>query len=351
MKYRLLGKSGLRVSEASLGTMTFGDEWGWGSPKAEAQKVYETYREAGGNFIDTANFYTGGTSEKFVGEFIKGHRESVVLATKYSNAAPGNDPNAAGNHRKSMMQAVEASLKRLQTDYIDLYWVHIWDGITPVEEVMRGLDDLVRQDKVLYVGISDAPAWWIAQANTLAELRGWTQFTGLQIEYSLIERTVERELVPMAQALNLGILAWSPLARGVLTGKYHGEGKAEGARMTNEGMKDFFPEEQSAAPIISAVKSVSEQTGRSMAQVALAWLRHQTVPVIPIIGARKVSQLQDNLGSLDLELSAEQLKSLDEASQIELGFPQSIYEREMVRGTRYGGIWDRLVVDGGMLAQ
>src|SRR6267154_3775892 len=215
MKYRLLGKGGLRVSEAALGTMTFGDEWGWGSPKAEAQKVYEIYREAGGNFIDTANFYTGGTSEKFVGEFIKGHRESVVLATKYSNAAPGNDPNAAGNHRKSMIHALEASLKRLQTDYIDLYWVHIWDGITPVEEVMRSLDDIVRQGKVLYVGISDAPAWWIAQANTLAKLRGWTPFTGLQIEYSLIERTVERELVPMAQALNLGSLAWSPLARGV----------------------------------------------------------------------------------------------------------------------------------------
>src|SRR5258707_5395864 len=350
-KYRLLGKSGLRVSEASLGTMTFGDEWGWGSPKDEAQKVYETYREAGGNFLDTANFYTGGTSDKFVGEFIRGHRDSGVLAAKCSNAAPGNDPNAAGDHRKSMMQALEASLKRLQTDYIDLYWVHIWDGITPVEEVMRGLDDIVRQGKVLYVGISDAPAWWIAQANTLAELRGWTQFTGLQIEYSLIERTVERELVPMAQALNLGILAWSPLARGVLTGKYHGEAKAEGARMTNEGMKDFFPEEQRAAPIISAVKSVSEQTGGSMAQVALEWLRHRTVPVIPTMGARKVSQLQDNLASLDLELSAEQLKSLDGASQIELGFPQSIYEREMVRGVRYGGMWDRLVVDGGMLAQ
>src|SRR6266446_4102935 len=351
MKYRLLGKSGLRVSEAALGTMTFGDEWGWGSPKAEAQKVYETYREAGGNFIDTANFYTGGTSEKFVGEFIKGHRESVVLATKYSNAAPGNDPNAAGNHRKSMMQALKASLKRLQTDYIDLYWVHIWDGITPVEEVMRGLDDIVRQGKVLYVGISDAPAWWIAQANTMAELRGWTQFIGLQIEYSLIERTVERELIPMARALNVGVLAWSPLARGVLSGKYHGEGKSDGGRMTNEGMKDFLPEEKRAARIISAVKSVSEHTGHSMAQVALAWLRHQTVPVIPIIGARKVSQLHDNLASLDLELSAEQLKSLNGASQIELGFPQSIYEREMVRGTRYGGIWDRLVADGGMLAQ
>src|ERR1700723_1258453 len=243
MKYRLLGKSGLRVSEASLGTMTFGDEWGWGSPKAEAQKVYETYREAAGNFIDTANFYTNGTSETFLGEFMRGHRESIVLATKYSNAAPGNDPNAAGNHRKNMMQAVEASLKRLQPDYIDLYWVHIWDEITPVEEVMRGLDDLVRQGKVLYVGISDAPAWWIAQANTLAHLRGWSPFIGLQIEYSLIERTVERELVPMAKALNLGLMAWSPLARGLLTGKYHGHGSSEPGRMSTDMMKEHMPDQ------------------------------------------------------------------------------------------------------------
>jgi aryl-alcohol dehydrogenase-like predicted oxidoreductase len=201
---------------------------------------------------------------------MQGHRDSVVLATQYSNAAPGNDPNAAGNHRKNIMQAVEASPKRLQTDYIDLYWVHIWDGITPVEEVMRDLDDLVRAGKILYAGISDAPAWWIAQANTLAELRGWTEFIGLQIEYSLIERTVERELIPMAQALNLGILAWSPLAKGVLSGKYHGEGKADGGRRSNEGMKEFLPEEQHATRIIAAVKAVSEQVGRSMAQVALA---------------------------------------------------------------------------------
>src|SRR5258705_10633466 len=171
MKYRLLGNSGLRVSEAALGAMTFGDEWGWGSPKAEAEKVYQNYREAGGNFLDTANFYTSGTSEKFVGEFIKGHRESVVLATKYSNAAPGNDPNAAGNHRKSMMQSLEASLKRLQTEYIDLYWVHIWDGITPGEEVMRGLDDIVRQGKGLYVGLSNAPPRGICLANTVGNLQ------------------------------------------------------------------------------------------------------------------------------------------------------------------------------------
>lgn len=342
MKYRLLGNSGLRVSEAALGTMTFGEDWGWGMPKEESQKVYKTYRDDGGNFIDTANVYTNGTSEKFVGEFIKDHREGVVLATKYSNASGAIDPNAAGNHRKSMVQAVEASLKRLQTDYIDLYWVHIWDGVTPVEEVMRGLDDLVRQGKVLYLGISDAPAWWIAQANTLAELRGWSQFIALQIEYSLIERTVERELVPMAKALNLGVLAWSPLSNGVLTGKYQGRGPSEPGRLSSDVMKGFMPEPQRADRIVAAVKKVSEQTGRSMAQVALAWLRYRDVPVIPIIGARKVSQLQDNLASLELELSTEQLKTLDEASRVELGFPYDFYRIELVRELRHGGMQDRL---------
>src|SRR5256884_7096937 len=239
MNYRLLGKSGLRVSEFALGTMTFGDDWGWGSAREESQKVYNAFREAGGNFIDTANIYTNGTSESFLGEFMKGHRESVVLATKYTNAPPGKDPNAAGNPRKSMKQSVEASLKRLQTDYIDLYWVHIWDQIPPVEEVMRGLDDLVRAGKVLYTGISDAPAWWIAQANTLAYLRGWSPFVGLQIEYSLIERTVERELIPMAKSLNIGVTAWSPLAGGILAGKY-AEGKAPpAARLDAQRLKDF----------------------------------------------------------------------------------------------------------------
>ena len=345
MKYRLFGKSGLRVSEAALGTMTFGQERGWGAPKDESRRVYDAFREAGGNFIDTANIYTDGTSESFLGEFLEGHRDSVVLATKYSNAAPGNDPNAAGNHRKSMMQAVEASLKRLRTDYIDLYWVHIWDAITPVEEVMRGLDDLVRQGKVLYVGISDVPAWWIAQANTLADLRGWSRFIGLQIPYNLIERTVERELIPMAKALDIGVTAWSPLSNGVLTGKYHGHGGSELGRMNSETMKTFMPEQQRATRIVAAVKIVSEQTGCSMAQVALAWLRYRPVPVIPIIGARKLTQLQDNLASLDLELSAEHLKSLEEASRVELGFPQDLYDIKAVGAIRYGGMRDRILVE------
>jgi len=323
--------------------MTFGEEWGWGSPRDEARKVYDAFREAGGNFIDTANFYTNGTSESFIGEFTKDHRQSVVLATKYSNAAPGTDPNAAGNQRKNMMQAAEASLKRLHTDYIDLYWVHIWDQITPVEEVMRGLDDLVRAGKVLYVGISDAPAWWIAQANTLAHLRGWSPFIGLQIEYNLIERTVERELVPMAKALNLGLTAWSPLARGMLTGKYHGHGSSEQGRMNNDAMKGLMPEKQRTERIVATLKTVSDETGRSMAQIALAWLRYRPVPVIPIIGARKLSQLQDNLASLEPTLSADQLRTLDEASRIELGFPYSIYALESARSTMYGGLRDQIL--------
>ena len=343
MKYRILGNSGLRVSEAALGTMTFGEDWGWGAPKDEARKVFDAFLEAGGNFIDTANVYTNGSSERFVGEFLEGRRESVVLATKYANSAPTTDPNASGNHRKSMVQALEGSLKRLRTDYIDLYWVHIWDGITPVEETMRGLDDLVRQGKVLYLGISDAPAWWVAQANTLADLRGWSRFVGLQIEYSLIERTVERELIPMAKALDLGVLAWSPLSYGILTGKYHGQGSKEPGRMNDEAFKAFLPEEKRTQRVVAAVKSVSEQTDRSMAQVALAWLRTRAVPVIPILGARKLTQLQDNLASLELELSSNHLSALDEASQIELGFPNRLFANPFAQALRFGGMRDRLL--------
>jgi len=344
MRYRLLGESGLRVSEAALGTMTFGEDWGWGAPKEESRKVFEAYREAGGNFIDTANVYTNGASERFVGEFIERERESVVLATKYTNSEPTSDPNASGNHRKSMVQAVEASLRRLKTEYIDLYWVHIWDQLTPVEETMRGLDDLVRQGKILYAGISDAPAWWIAQANTLAELRGWTRFVGLQIEYNLVERSVERELVPMAKALGLGVVAWSPLSGGILTGKYHGNGEKQEGRMNVEAMKSFLPDQKSSDRIVRAVKDVSDQVGKSMSQVALAWLRTRPVPVIPILGARKLSQLQDNLASFDWELSAEQVSTLDEASRIDPGFPAKLFANPFARALRFGGMRDRLLI-------
>jgi len=343
MKYRLLGTSGLRVSEISLGTMTFGEEWGWGAAKDEARKIYDAYREAGGNFVDTANLYTNGTSEQFLGEFLQGHRDEVVLATKYSNAFPGKDPNAAGNHRKNMLRAVEASLKRLKTGYIDLYWLHIWDQLTPVEEVMRGFDDLVRQGKVLHAGVSDAPAWWVAQANTLASLRGWSPFVGLQIEYSLIERTVERELIPMAKAFNLGLVAWSPLSGGVLTGKYDGPQPQGEARYSSEMMQQFMPDRARGERIVSALRKVSKETGRSLAQVALAWLRFRDIPVIPIIGARKLSQLNDNLESLSLTLAPEQVKALDEASRIELGFPQDYYRREFVRNIAYGGMRDQIL--------
>src|ERR671931_812582 len=227
MKYYLLGKSGLRVSEICIGAMTFGEEWGWGASKQDSRRVFDAYVDAGGNFIDTANKYTDGTSEKHVGEFIASDRDRFVLATKYTSNARRGDPNAGGNHRKNMIQSLEASLKRLNTDYIDLYWVHAWDPLTPIDEMMRALDDMVRAGKILYIGVSDAPAWIVSQANTLANLKGWTEFTGLQIEYSLIERTPERELLPMADALNIGVTAWSPLGGGVLTGKYNKSNREE----------------------------------------------------------------------------------------------------------------------------
>jgi len=326
----------------SLGTMTFGEEWGWGAAKDESRRIYEAYRTAGGNFLDTANMYTNGTSETFIGEFIQGHRQEVVLATKYTNAAPGNDPNAGGNQRKNMVQALEASLRRLQTDYVDLYWLHIWDRLTPVEEVMRAFDDLVHQGKVLYIGVSDAPAWWIARANTIAELRGWTQFVGLQIEYSLVERTVERELIPVARALKLGLVAWSPLGGGLLTGKYHSK-KESNARYETETSKQFLKTGERPDRIVSTLKKISEQVGRSPAQVALAWLRYRDIPVIPIIGARRISQLQDNLDSLSLELTGKQIAELNEASAIELGFPHDFYQYEMVKSVVYGGMRDQIL--------
>jgi aryl-alcohol dehydrogenase-like predicted oxidoreductase len=345
MNYQLLGRSGLRVSDLCLGTMTFGEDWGWGSSKDEAKKIYDVFREAGGNFIDTANLYTQGTSERFVGEFIAGHREEIVLATKYTNATPGKDPNAGGNQRKNMVQAVEASLKRLGTDYIDLYWLHIWDQITPAEEVMRAFDDLVRAGKLLYIGISDAPAWVVAKSNTLAELRGWTRYIGLQIEYSLLERTVERELIPVARDQQMTVLAWSPLRSGLLTGKYLPEnttGHSSDARLNNEMMKDFLTMDDASIRTVREVVAAAKELGVSPAQVALAWLRYRPVPVIPIIGARKLSQLEDNLRSLDVDLSPELVQRLEAASAISLGFPHDFFTMDMVRTFTFGGLRERI---------
>lgn len=343
MRYKLLGKSGLRVSELCLGTMTFGEDWGWGSSEAESRKVFDAFFEAGGNFIDTANVYTNGTSETLLGGFLKGDRGRAVLATKYTNAMPGTDPNAAGNQRKNMVQAVEASLKRLGTDYIDLYWLHVWDRLTPLEEVMRAFDDLVRQGKILYAGVSDMAAWTVARANTLAELRGWTPFVGLQIEYSLIERTVERELIPMAEALGLGVTAWSPLSSGVLTGKYSGEAVDPNARMNSPMMKGFGGAASGRTrAVVAEVKAVAGEVGRSSAQVALAWLRQRPTPVIPIVGARRLEQLRDNLACLNLTLEPAQIGRLDEASRIELGFPHDFYRNPFVENLVYGGLRDRI---------
>src|ERR671933_1910758 len=241
MKYQLLGKSGLRVPELCLGAMTFGEEWGWGASKEECYKIFNAYVDAGGNFIDTANKYTEGTSEKYIGEFIASDRDRFVLATKYTSNTRRGDPNAGGNHRKNMIQSLEASLKRLNTDYIDLYWVHAWDPLTPIEEMMRALDDMVRAGKVLYIGISDAPAWTVSQADTLANLKGWTEFAGLQIEYSFIERTPERELLPMADALDIGVTAWYPLGGGVLTGKYNKNNNEQQQQQQNTSFSSPSP--------------------------------------------------------------------------------------------------------------
>ncbi|GCL57894.1 aldo/keto reductase [Microcystis aeruginosa] len=335
MRYKLLGNSGLRVSELCLGTMTFGEDWGWGSDKEESRAVFQAFAEAGGNFLDTANFYTNGTSETLVGEFVKGDREKWVIATKYSlNTRPG-DVNACGNHRKNLFQAVEASLKRLGTDYIDLLWLHIWDSLTPIEEVMRAFDDLVRMGKVLYIGISDSPAWIVSQANTLATLRGWTPFIGLQIEYSLKERTPERELLPMAKALNIGVTAWSPLGGGVLTGKYNQPNPVDGRlSMTDQPFQILDRD----LKIAETVLEIAREIGKSPAQVALNWLRNRPNSVIPIIGARRLSQLQDNLACVDFNLTGEQLQRLDNISAISLGFPHELLASQFVRDILLGGV-------------
>ncbi len=344
MRYKLLGKSGLRVSELCLGAMTFGDDWGWGSGKDESREIYNAFVESGGNFIDTADLYTNGTSERFLGEFMATDRERIVLATKYTNSAGGTDPNAAGNHRKNMMQSVEASLKRLKTDYIDLYWLHAWDFMSPIEEVMRAFDDLVRQGKVLYIGISDTPAWIVSRADAIAELRGWTQFVGLQVEYSLIERTCERELLPMARELDLAITAWGPLAGGLLTGKYSEdfEGQKEESRLEHPMVAPLVDITERKRAISRAVVEVAAAVGKSPAQVALNWLCRQPGVMIPIIGARRLSQLKDNLGSVEFTLDDEQLQKLDAVSRIELGFPHDFFTNEMVLNFVYGGMRDQI---------
>lgn len=317
MRYRLLGASGIRVSELCLGTMSFGEVWGFGADEKKSHRTMEAFAEAGGNFLDTANKYHEGRSEEIVGIFLESDRDYWVVATKYTLATRDGDPNAAGNSRKNLRQSVEASLRRLRTDHVDLLWVHAWDYTTHVEEVMRALDDLVRAGKVLGIGLSDTPAWVVSQANTIAALRGTTPVVAVQDEYSLLARSAERELLPVADAFDLVYTAWGPTAGGVLTGKYtripssapedSRRAAANAARITERNLR-----------IAHEVDRVADELGASSAQLALSWVR-QREPVIPILGIRTVEQLEDNLGCLSLHVPADQLQRLDEASSIELG--------------------------------
>lgn len=338
MRYKLLGKSGLRVSELALGTMTFGEDWGFGASREESKKQFDTFLSQGGNFIDSAINYTNGSSEKILGELIQSERQRLVIATKYSlNTRPG-DPNAGGNQRKNMMQSVETSLKRLGTDYIDLYWVHLHDPLTPIEETMRGLDDLVRAGKVLYVGISDAPAWLVSQANTLAELRGWSRFVGLQIQWSLIERDVERELIPMAKAFDIGVTPWGVLGAGILTGK-HSKGQPTDDTRRTGWTANRLTEKNHA--ITAEVEKIAKEVDRSPSQVAISWVKQKAPCVVPIVGARKHEQLVDNLAAASLRLSEEQMKRLDAVSAITLGFPHDFLASDSIRQICYGGTYDQ----------
>jgi aryl-alcohol dehydrogenase-like predicted oxidoreductase len=311
--------------------MSFGEEWGWGASKKDSKTMFDAFAEAGGNFIDTANRYTEGTSERYVGEFVKADRERFVVATKFTLFMSRDDPNMCGNHRKNMVQALEASLRRLGTDYVDLYWLHAWDYTTPVEEVMRALDDLVSSGKVLYVGISDTPAWIVSQANTLADLRGWTRFVGLQIRYSLIDRTAERELMPMARALDLAVTPWSVLGAGVLSGKYNRDKGAAGRAKEGAAKKELNLE------IAQDVIDVAEEIGCSASQVAVSWVRQQPGVIVPLLGANNLTQLQDNLGALQVTLSGDQLAKLEEVSRIEPGFPHDFLGSDMIRDIIFGG--------------
>jgi aryl-alcohol dehydrogenase-like predicted oxidoreductase len=318
MRYKLLGRTGLRVSEVCLGTMTFGPDWGWGADHDESRAMFDAFADAGGNFIDTANRYTNGTSETYVGEFIAKERERFVVATKYTLSRDASDPNAAGNHRKSLVESLEASLRRLGTDYVDVYWAHIWDPHTPIEEMMRALDDQVRAGKILYVGISDAPAWVVSRANTLAEAQGWTPFCAIQSQYSLVERSAERELLPMSQNLDIAFTAWAALGAGLLSGKYNEDPTGGGGRIHSANWGTI---EDHKLAIAREVAAVAGELGATAAQVALSWVRQQSPLMIPVIGSRKASQLVDNLGCVDVTLGPEHLARLDEVSKIELGFP------------------------------
>jgi aryl-alcohol dehydrogenase-like predicted oxidoreductase len=339
--YRLLGRSGLRVSPLSLGTMTFGSDWGWGADDDEARRIFDAYVDRGGNLVDTAVNYTNGASERILGGLVKGKRERVVLATKFTMARDPGNINSGGNHRYNLVRSVEASLRQLDTDRIDLLYLHAWDFTTSPDEVMRALDDLVRTGQVLYVGICNTPAWRVAQLQTLADLRGWTPLVALQIEYSLVERTVEHELMPMAEALGLGVLPWSPLGGGILTGKYgradrSGENDAA-VSQTRKGVSASTGHLNARAlAIAETVGQVADEIGASRAQVALAWTLRNSAVASPIIGARTLAQAEDNFGALEIALSDDQLDRLDAASAPSPIFPARFIERPMAQQLIFG---------------
>ena len=320
--YVTLGRSGLRVSPFCLGAMTFGEDWGWGSSVAESETIIARFLERGGNFIDTANVYTKGHSEAIIGDYI-GHdssrRDRIVLATKFFGNLYNGDPNGGGASRKAIAASCEQSLRRLRTDYIDLYWMHAWDKFTPIEETLRALDDLVRQGKIRYIGFSDTPAWKVAQAQTIAQFRGWTPLVALQVEYSLIERTVEGELIPAAIGLGLGVTPWSPLRGGVLSGKYTRANARTAKADRGERVTQFLDERTFA--IIDELLQIASAHNTTAAAVALAWVQRRPGVASTIIGARRLDQLEHNLAALDLVLSAEDVAALDKLSQPTLNFP------------------------------
>ncbi|MCU0374714.1 MAG: aldo/keto reductase [Chitinophagaceae bacterium] len=337
MQYRLLGRSGLKVSELCLGTMGFGQATPWGIPQKESFEIMDAFGAAGGNFMDTANRYQDGQTETIIGHYLKqaADRDYWVLATKYSLYDNQTNPNASGNNRKNMMRSVENSLRRLQTDFIDVLYLHIWDWLTPMDEVLRGLDDLVRQGKINYIAISDTPAWLVAQGQTMAELMGWSRFAALQVEYSLLQRTPERDLIPMALHYGLTVTPWAPLAGGALTGKYlrNEPGRIkEGSNRLNER----------AVAITRVVMAIADEIGATPAQVALRWTMQKPFSSIPIAGATRLTQLQDNLGVLNICLSHEQMSRLDEASAIDLGFPGNFYLEDGVKLANFGGFYNKV---------
>ncbi|MFD4641200.1 aldo/keto reductase [Lentzea sp. NPDC058436] len=333
--YRLLGRSGLRVSPLALGTATFGNEWGWGSDADDARKLFEIYVERGGNFIDTAASYGG--SEELLGELVQGRRSGLVLASKYSTLRTPGDPNSGGSHRKNLFASVETSLRRLGTDHLDLLYVHVWDVSTPYDEVLRGLDDLVRQGKVLYVGMSNTPAWEVSRMQAVADLRGWSPLVALQVEYSLINRGAERDLIPMARALGLGVSPFSPLGGGVLSGKYSEPAAEDGSTRRSFNANLGMVTDRTLA-IADAVREVAAEVERTPAQVALAWNLRRPGVTAPVVGARTPEQLLGNLEALEVSLTDEQLARLDAASAIELGYPHDMLSGDHIRAVMAGDL-------------